>query len=483
MILSSVTYLIFVAVCLILHDLLPRRFRNLWLLLVSVGFFLYAMPAQMPILMLFCLAVFGIGHILGKAPEQIKKIWLILGVGVCVGFLVFYKYLGFLAGLLGLPAENGIFSLVVPIGISYVTFQCISYLVEVYKGRLAPEENPVDFLIYCLFFAKLTAGPIEAPGAFLAQLKQERACTPGDARKGIFRILMGFVKKIAVADFAAVGVNAVFAAGEYTGWSVILAGVLYAVQIFFDFSGYTDIARGSAALFGIELTENFNSPYSATSVRDFWRRWHISLSTWLRNYIYIPLGGSRVGTARRYLNILITFLVSGIWHGASWTFVFWGLLHGLYQMAVSVVSWRGLLNLGFGSGYLRCYSRYRAAGEDQEIARLNGMFLLIFSAMSLLCLLCGGVLSAHAETVFGADLTAEELGRARRLLGLLVGNLALNLLNTVFDCHITARERFMFQKLLRLAQTLLSPFLTLPLLVMGHASDAVAGVSLVPSSI
>ena len=394
MILSSVTYLIFVAVCLILHDLLPRRFRNLWLLLVSVGFFLYAMPAQMPILMLFCLAVFGIGHILGKAPEQIKKIWLILGVGVCVGFLVFYKYLGFLAGLLGLPAENGIFSLVVPMGISYVTFQCISYLVEVYKGRLAPEENPVDFLIYCLFFAKLTAGPIEAPGAFLAQLKQERACTPGDARKGIFRILMGFVKKIAVADFAAVGVNAVFAAGEYTGWSVILAGVLYAVQIFFDFSGYTDIARGSAALFGIELTENFNSPYSATSVRDFWRRWHISLSTWLRNYIYIPLGGSRVGTARRYLNILITFLVSGIWHGASWTFVFWGLLHGLYQMAEIALDPVGK----------KLRQRLKIA-EDSPLHRIPARILTF-------------VLVAVAFLFF----RAESIGKAFAMLGSLLGN-------------------------------------------------------------
>lgn len=332
MILSSVTYLIFVGVCLVLQDILPRKFRNFWLLLASVGFFLYAMPAQMPVLLLFCLGIYGIGSLLGKAPARGKKLCLILGVAACVGFLVFYKYLGFLAKLLGLPAESGLFSLVVPMGISYVTFQCVSYLVEIYKGRLAPEESPVDFLVYCLFFAKLTAGPIEAPGAFLAQLKQERTCSPGDARKGISRMLMGFLKKIAVADFAAVGVNAVFAAGDHTGWSVILAGGLYAIQIFFDFSGYTDIARGSAALFGIRLTENFDSPYSAVSVRDFWRRWHISLSTWLRNYIYIPLGGSRVGTVRRYLNILITFLVSGIWHGASWTFVFWGALHGLYQM-------------------------------------------------------------------------------------------------------------------------------------------------------
>lgn len=333
MILSSVTYLVFVGVCLVCHDLLPRKYRNFWLLLASAGFFLYAMPAQLPVMLLLCLAVYGIGYALDAAQEKARKLWLMAGICLSVGFLVFYKYLGFLADLLDLPADSGVFTLVVPMGISYVTFQCVAYLVEIYKGRMKPEENPVDFLVYCLFFAKLTAGPIEVPATFLAQLKQERKCSPDAAMKAVLRILMGFVKKIAVADFVAGSVNAVFAAEEYTGWSVILAGALYAIQIYYDFSGYSDIARGSAALFGIELTENFDSPYSATGVRDFWRRWHISLSTWLRTYIYFPLGGSRVGTARRYLNVLITFLVSGIWHGASWTFVFWGLLHGLYQMA------------------------------------------------------------------------------------------------------------------------------------------------------
>lgn len=333
MILSSVTYLVFLTVCLALHDLLPGKYRNFWLLLASVGFFIYAMPAQALIMLLFCLAVYGMGPAVASDREKGKKVWLVLGICVCVGFLVFYKYLGFLAELLKIPSGQDSFKLAVPMGISYVTFQCISYLVEIHKGRMKPEASPVDFLVYCLFFPKLTAGPIEQPALFLAQLKQERRCTARDALDGILRITMGFVKKIVVADYLAAGVNAVFAPGTArTGWSVVLAMVMYTIQILWDFSGYTDIARGSAALFGIRLTENFHSPYSAVNIRDFWRRWHISLSTWLRNYIYIPLGGSRVHPLRRYLNVTVTFLVSGIWHGASWTFVFWGLLHGIYQV-------------------------------------------------------------------------------------------------------------------------------------------------------
>lgn len=331
MMLSSASYLIFLALCLGVHALLPHRYRNFLLLLASAAFFIYAMPAQAIIVLLLCLSVYGVGFAINAIRGPLRKALLLLGLCLCLGVLLFYKYLGFLAELVGLNADGGIFSLAVPLGISYVSFQCISYLVEIYKGSMAPENSPVDFLVYALFFAKITAGPIEDPGKFLAQLKAPRSCSLRSAYRAILRITMGFIKKVAIADLLSSGVSAVFSADSCSGWSVVLAMIMYAIQLLCDFSGYTDIARGSAALFGIELTENFNSPYSAVSIRDYWRRWHISLSTWLRKYVYFPLGGSRVPTLRRYINIIVTFVICGLWHGASLTYVFWGLLNGLYQ--------------------------------------------------------------------------------------------------------------------------------------------------------
>lgn len=348
MTLSSGTYLVFLAICLILHNLLPDRFRNFWLLLASVGFFLCSMPLQTVVMLLFCLIVFFLGSAIHAAAGRMRTALLIAGILLGAGFLLFYKYLSFFASLLGLRAQDWMLSLVAPLGVSYVTFQCISYLAEIHKKQLDPEKNPIDFLVYTLFFAKLTAGPIESPNVFLSQLKQPRICTIPDAKFAFLRIAMGFIKKITVADVIAPCVNAIYATSSPSGWASFLAITLYAVQILFDFSGYTDIARGSAALFGISLTENFNAPYHAHSIRDFWRRWHISLSTWLRCYIFFPLGGSRVALWKRCLNILIVFLVSGIWHGASLTFVVWGLLHGLFQVIETLLDpWKKRLRSKF----------------------------------------------------------------------------------------------------------------------------------------
>lgn len=330
MALSTLTYLIFLAVCAVANYLMPPKFRNFWLLASSVGFFLYAMPAQTVVMMVYVMLVFFLGVLGDRLSGGARRAVFIFGIVLSVAFLFTYKYLDFTLSLFG--AENP-FSLIVPIGISYVTFQSVSYLTEIYKGKMRHESNAVNFFLYSMFFAKLTAGPIEPPAEFLARLTVDRRFSRANATNGAVLIACGMLKKLAVADVLATGVNAVFAtSGEAGAWSVIIAAVMYSAQIYFDFSGYTDIARGSAMILGIRLTENFNKPYSAVSVRDFWRRWHISLSNWLKNYVYIPLGGSRVGTFRRYLNIIITFLVSGIWHGASFTFIIWGLLHGVYQI-------------------------------------------------------------------------------------------------------------------------------------------------------
>lgn len=362
MALSTLTYLLFLAACAVANYMLPARFRNFWLLAASVGFFAFAMPAETVIMMVYVAVVFFLGFALGKTGNGTRKLLFVFGILVSIGFLFAYKYLGFVFSLVG--AEKP-FSLIVPIGISYVTFQCIAYLTEVYKGNMRHESNAVNFFLYALFFAKLTAGPIEPPADFLAGLNAKRDFSRSDAGNGAMLIAVGMLKKLAMADLLAIGVNAVYADVSSVGaWSTILASVMYSAQIYFDFSGYTDIARGSALIFGIHLTENFNKPYSAVSIRDFWHRWHISLSSWLTKYVYIPMGGSRVSTPRRYLNIAVTFLVSGLWHGASLTFVVWGLLHGFYQIieiAFSPVTkgFRGRMGIDERSPLLLAFRKVR----------------------------------------------------------------------------------------------------------------------------
>ena len=211
-------------------------------------------------------------------------------------------------------------------------------MTEVYKGNMSDIKNPVSFFVYMLLFMKVTAGPIEAPKSFFEKNCGNRALQGKDILEAFRLISTGFVKKKVIADMLAPYVAGVMdSPGEKDGLSIFLAMFMYSLQIYFDFSGYTDIARGSAKLFGISLMENFNHPYLSNNIREFWHRWHISLSEWLKKYIYFPLGGSRVDGCRRYLNIIIVFLVSGIWHGASFNFVIWGLLHGIYQVVEIVL--------------------------------------------------------------------------------------------------------------------------------------------------
>ncbi len=324
--LISLNYCFFLFCCVFLYYALPEKWKNHVMLVASLGFFAYAMPAQLLILMLYAWVIYFLGRLEGK--NQATKIGVILSVLL----LFFYKYLNFtLSFFTGRPKT---FNLIVPIGISYVTFQCIAYLVEISRDKIKAVKNPISFFNYVFCFAKITAGPIEAPAKFFAMLKENKGFDDNKFLRGLFLIAMGFIKKLAIADILAPGVAAVYSAPDMAGGTATFFAVLmYAFQIYFDFSGYTDIARGSAALFGWDFTENFKSPYLATSVVEFWRKWHISLSDWLKNYIYIPLGGSRVGTLKRYRNVFVTFLVSGIWHGASLNFIIWGVLHGFFQIA------------------------------------------------------------------------------------------------------------------------------------------------------
>lgn len=241
-------------------------------------------------------------------------------------FMSVYEYFGW-----NYPIND--FNIILPMGISFYTFQAASYTIDIYRNAYKPERNYFKFTLFVTFFPQLVAGPIERADRLLGQLFTKKKFNVNNFSEGAKLMIMGFFKKIVIADRAAVLVDSVFNnCQEYRGMSFIIATLFFAFQIYGDFSGYSDIARGCGRMLGIELMYNFDRPYFARSIKDFWRRWHISLSTWIRDYIYIPLGGSRCSRGRKYFNLMVTFLASGLWHGANWTYVLWGGIHGLYQV-------------------------------------------------------------------------------------------------------------------------------------------------------
>jgi D-alanyl-lipoteichoic acid acyltransferase DltB (MBOAT superfamily) len=231
----------------------------------------------------------------------------------------------------GVQAHKPVLDIILPLGISFHTFQTLSHSIDVHRGRLVPSRSWVDYAAFILFFPQLVAGPIERASHMLPQYQRKRVIRAEDVQEGLWLILLGYFRKVAIADTAAVLCEPMFSHPEKFDSSELVAGLLlFTVQIYGDFAGYSDIARGTARLFGFELKRNFEHPYFAINVSDFWRRWHISLSTWLRDYLYVPLGGNRNGTLLTYRNLMITMLLGGLWHGASWNFVIWGALHGAY---------------------------------------------------------------------------------------------------------------------------------------------------------
>lgn len=295
-------------------------------------------PSYILILCFTILIDYVAGISIQHAQGRKRKIFLLLSLSANIGVLAFFKYFNFLnANLAALadfirwnyPIEY--LGILLPIGLSFHTFQSMSYTIEVYKGRYPAERHPGYLALYVLFYPQLVAGPIERPQNLLPQFHRPHEFDAARATEGLRLMLWGFFKKVVIADQLASMVNLVYDdVTAYDGLVLIIATIFFAYQIYCDFSGYTDIARGAARVMGIELMPNFAQPYLSTSVSDFWRRWHISLSTWFRDYLYIPLGGSRVTPARRDLNLMLTFMISGLWHGASWTFVIWGALNGLY---------------------------------------------------------------------------------------------------------------------------------------------------------
>ncbi len=319
-----------------------RDQRLWWVLLASCVFYMSWNPWLIALIFLSTSVDYVVARRLeGARTPRIRKGLLALSVAVNLGILGTFKYADFAlastsaaAGMLGWKVAAPVYGLVLPLGISFYTFEAISYVVDVYRGKIAAVRRPLDYLVYIMFFPHLIAGPIVRPQYFLPQLRQAKRLDWDRLQVGAQLFLMGLFKKAVIADNLAAIVDPVFAdPGAYGTGAAWLAVLGYAAQIYCDFSGYSDMAVGVAHWLGFKLPMNFNMPYAAGDIGEFWARWHISLSTWLRDYLYIPLGGNRQGTFQTYRNLLLTMLLGGLWHGAAWTFVAWGLYHGLLLVA------------------------------------------------------------------------------------------------------------------------------------------------------
>ncbi len=339
-------FFVFLPAVLLLYRQLPHRLRMPLLLAASYLFYAYY-DWRLLILIFITTAVSyaAARYMSSKGSKKQRRPALILTMCICLGILFIFKYFNFAVGgifalsrLFGANADFKGFDIILPMGISFYVFQTMSYVFDVYYGKITAEKNIGFYGLFVVFFPQLVAGPIERPGDLLPQLKASLNPNRHDLSQGMRLLLRGYAKKLLIADFIAGYVdNAYNNPGSAGGMALAVATVLFAVQIYCDFSGYSDIALGCGRLMGIKLTTNFNEPYRAVTIRDFWRRWHISLTRWFTDYLYIPLGGSHKGLVRQCINIIITFLVSGLWHGASLTFIVWGGLHGIYLAAETLI--------------------------------------------------------------------------------------------------------------------------------------------------
>ncbi|WP_234736678.1 MBOAT family O-acyltransferase [Tellurirhabdus bombi] len=344
MLFNSLHFVLFFIVVTSAYHLLPHRYRWQLLLAGSCYFYMAFVPVYILILGFTIVIDYFAGLYIEKTRGQTRRLFLIISLISNIGVLAIFKYYNFLNDNLnlmlanvGYPALLPPLTILLPIGLSFHTFQAMSYIIEVYRGNQKAERHFGIYSLYVMFYPQLVAGPIERPQNILHQFYEKHEFDARQVVEGLKQIAWGLFKKVVIADRLAVIVNYVYNdPTQFQGFPLIIATVLFAFQIYCDFSGYSDIALGTARTIGFRLMKNFDRPYLSTSVSEFWKRWHISLSTWFRDYLYIPLGGNRVAVPRWYLNLFITFLVSGLWHGASWTYVIWGSLNGLYLIIESM---------------------------------------------------------------------------------------------------------------------------------------------------
>lgn len=432
MLFNSMNFLLFFPIVVFVYYCIPKKIRYFWLLASSYYFYMKWNPVY-GLLLFFCTFVTYEGAaILEKSgqPQEDKdgkrKLCLAVCLFINLGILAFFKYCNFAISMM-----NKIISLIwpgfciswtnpveLPVGISFYVLQSLGYLIDVYRREIYAEKNLFRYALFVSFFPQLVAGPIERSKNLLVQLSEPREFSFNNCKKGLFIMLWGFFAKLVIADRAAIFVNKVYGdSAAYPGLYIVLATFLFAVQIYCDFYGYSTIARGAALFFGISLTDNFNAPYFSRSVEEFWRRWHISLSGWFRDYLYIPLGGNRKGMFRKQMNKLIVFTVSGLWHGASLAFITWGFLNGIYQVAAgSIKGLKKKLNI-------RVHER---STFSDRILQQAGTFVLIcftwifFRAgdMSDSFLIIRNMFCFNWEILVNGDL--YRLGISRELFGVLL---------------------------------------------------------------
>ena len=349
MIFNTWTYGLFLALFVLVHWFcVPVRHRAKALLTAGLVFYTYYYPFHTILIVLLSLIVFGVGRMIERAGEvRWKRLWLTGGIAVCLAVLAYYKYLKLLIGTLNdlfhlasLPFGYEIPGILVPLGLSFFIFEFIHFLVDVYKGT-AKQTSLLNFGVFALFFPTLVAGPIKRYQNFLDQLQHPPAFSLDFWVVGLGRILTGIAKKMIIADSMNLFITPFQNPGQATALELWIAIFAYSIKIYFDFSGYSDIAIGSARLLGFKILENFNAPYLKPNISEFWRNWHISLSSWIRDYLYIPLGGNRGTPAFAMRNTIISMALCGLWHGASWNFVVWGLYHGLGLAAYRLFNRRG----------------------------------------------------------------------------------------------------------------------------------------------
>ena len=330
MVFSSITFLFyFLPIVLGIYYIVPNKFKNIVLLIASLAFYAYGEPKYVAVMIISIIATYIFGILMDKYKKY-KELFLILSIFVSIGLLTYFKYINFIIQNINLWLSSQIdfIYVVLPIGISFYTFQLISYIIDVYRGEARVQKNIFKLAMYISLFPQLIAGPIVRYTTVEEQI-EKREYTFEKFSHGVRRFIIGLGKKVLIANVLG-ELNSAFVASNDT---TILAYWLYAIsgmlQIYFDFSGYSDMAIGLGKMFGFEFLENFNYPYIATSITDFWRRWHISLSSWFRDYIYIPLGGNRVSKTKWFRNIMVVWLLTGLWHGAAWNFIIWGLYFGI----------------------------------------------------------------------------------------------------------------------------------------------------------
>ena len=378
----SLAYALFLPAVCLLHWLTPSRWR--WAVLLCASYIFYASwNAALSLLILGATAcAYATGRALEKSTDPtVRRGWLIAGLSALLGLLAYFKYYNLLGesaaafvSALGRPMRWHVRDIMLPVGISFFTFQAISYIIDVYRGTLKAEAHFGYFALYIAFFPQLVAGPIERAGDLLPQLRAERRLRREDVSVGLRLLVSGFFRKLVAADIVAPFVDAVYRSASPDGSAVCMATLLFAMQIYCDFSGYSEIAAGSARLLGVRLMRNFEQPYGAANLRDFWRRWHISLTVWFTDYVYIPLGGSRRGMGRQVIATFVVFALCGLWHGADWSFVVWGLLHACFLSLYNIQRHRVADRLTMLAAVCFAWVFFRANGLSHALLLISRLF-------------------------------------------------------------------------------------------------------------